>query len=934
MAITITANNANSDTVGIDVAGYFADLDATYAPVGFGWFSPDTTDFSGNQFASTEQPNLIPDPSKQAVVFEAGGSGKSIDYTFATHTVGGDLEALSFGFGVTYQGGTDSFPLSQLDLRISGLGFVDQFGSGNIVSTLITDLNLTGGKTTNLINLLAANQIVFVGSTGADVFTGYSQNDTIGGGDGDDTLGGAGGNDTLTGDGGNDTFVYDGRGADTITDFNGGPGIGDVIRVTGVFTTFAQVQANTTLVNGNADTRIDFGGGNSLTLTGFNGTLNEDDFTFAASSGAPEVEVTGNGVVIVDNDTTPVATDHTDFGNVGLNGSAIRTYTVFNNGTADLNTANLAVTSGFTILEGLSSVIAAGGSDTFQIQMDTATGGVRTGTVSFTTNDADESAFDFAIGGTVTTSPEILVTGNGVEIFDGDATPSTADHTDFGDVNVGTTEVRTFTVSNTGGATLTTSKLKLPKGFVLVEGLSSSIAAGGSDTFQVRVDSAKAGLKTGTITFTTNDADETAFNFNLSANVVTGPTISPEIEVLGNGIVINDGDTTPSTADDTDFGTIGVGETVTRTFTVNNTGPGALTITKMKLPKGFVLVEGLSATIAPGGSDNFTVRVDTAKVGAKGGSITFTTNDPNESAFDFALNANVIVIPPEIEVTGNGNAILDNDTTPTTVDGTDFGTVEVGDTVTQTFTVNNTGAGVLSISKLKMPKGFVLTEGLSSTIASGGSDTFTVRIDTAKAGLKTGTLTFTTNDPDETPFNFNFSGNVIAASASTTAPEIEVTGNGTAILDNDTTPSVADDTDFGTVAVGSTVTRTFTVGNTGEGTLNISKLKMPKGFVLVEGLSSPIAAGESDTFTVRIDTKKVGVKAGAISFTTNDPDEGAFNFNLTGNVSNASALTAALDANSGTGSFVLDQSNDVIVLDHTDNGQSEALAYMHHFDLL
>src|ERR1700742_430792 len=129
MAITITANNANGDGTGIDVTAYLGTfVSPNYSPVGFGYFSSDPNDFSGNQYAVTEQTNLIPDTSKQAIVAESGGGGNSIDYDFNVHIVGGDLDALSFGFGVTYNSGTDSFPLSQLDLRISGFGFVNQSG--------------------------------------------------------------------------------------------------------------------------------------------------------------------------------------------------------------------------------------------------------------------------------------------------------------------------------------------------------------------------------------------------------------------------------------------------------------------------------------------------------------------------------------------------------------------------------------------------------------------------------------------------------------------------------------------------------------------------------------------------------------------------------------------------------------------------------------
>ncbi|MBR1123495.1 FG-GAP repeat protein [Bradyrhizobium lablabi] len=213
MAITITANNFNADSTGIDVSAYLATfVSPNYSPAGFGYFSSDPSDFSGNQYAVTEQTNLLPDPSKQAIVFESGGGGNSIDYDFATHVVGGDLDAISFGYGLTYTSGTDSFPLSQLDLRISGLGLVNQTGADSTVSELLNDGRI--GSITHLSSLLAANAINFVGSTGADAFTGYAFNDTVTGG---------GGNDTFNGGGGTNTAVYSGNRADyTVTDNGGG----------------------------------------------------------------------------------------------------------------------------------------------------------------------------------------------------------------------------------------------------------------------------------------------------------------------------------------------------------------------------------------------------------------------------------------------------------------------------------------------------------------------------------------------------------------------------------------------------------------------------------------------------------------------------------------------------------------------------------------
>ena len=100
--------------------------------------------------------------------------------------------------------------------------------------------------------------------------------------DGDDYLNGGGGDDSLFGDAGDDLFVFvDGDGNDTIIDFTAGAGSDDVIDLRGD-TTHANL---TELLAGasqtGADTELDLGGGDSVTLIGVNlGDLHEDDFVF------------------------------------------------------------------------------------------------------------------------------------------------------------------------------------------------------------------------------------------------------------------------------------------------------------------------------------------------------------------------------------------------------------------------------------------------------------------------------------------------------------------------------------------------------------------------------------------------------------------------------------------------------------------------------
>ena len=63
-------------------------------------------------------------------------------------------------------------------------------------------------------------------------------------------------------------------------------------------------------------------------------------------------------------------------------------------------------------------------------------------------------------------------------------------------------------------------------------------------------------------------------------------TAGPEINVLGNGTTIIDGDTTPSGADHTDFGSTDFPSgTVTRTFTIQNLGTASLTLNRSRCPE-------------------------------------------------------------------------------------------------------------------------------------------------------------------------------------------------------------------------------------------------------------------------------------------------------------------------------------------------------------
>ncbi len=112
---------------------------------------------------------------------------------------------------------------------------------------------------------------------------------------------------------------------------------------------------------------------------------------------------------------------------------------------------------------------------------------------------------------------------------------------------------------------------------------------------------------------------------------------------------------------------------------------------------------------------------------------------------------------PEIEVFDGTTSIGDGATTPI-----EIGT-HVGQPITKTFTVKNTGTYVLKLTNITPPSGFSLVAGnLPGSIQPNSSANFTVQLEAATEGSYSGTLEITNNDTDENPFNFDISGRVIS----------------------------------------------------------------------------------------------------------------------------------------------------------------------------
>jgi hypothetical protein len=157
--------------------------------------------------------------------------------------------------------------------------------------------------------------------------------------------------------------------------------------------------------------------------------------------------------------------------------------------------------------------------------------------------------------------------------------------------------------------------------------------------------------------------------------------------------------------------------------------------------------------VLPGSALAIVVTCDAKAAGSYSGFLTVASNDPDEDRAGFALVCRVDGVP-EIDIAGNTIPIANGDTTPSTVDATEFGPTAAGAPVTHTFRVANRGVGDLQVGTVSLPVGFTALNALPATIPTGGQADLQVRCDAATENSFGGNLTIANNDPDESPYSF------------------------------------------------------------------------------------------------------------------------------------------------------------------------------------
>ena len=274
---------------------------------------------------------------------------------------------------------------------------------------------------------------------------------------------------------------------------------------------------------------------------------------------------------------------------------------------------------------------------------------------------------------------DLFVSGNNILIPNGDITPGASDNTDFGTVEIGSTLDKTFRLgnnaipANSSGAAQTFVRITFSNPsititgtdaalFSIISGPSSGNTLEGNSYFSPDLvirftPTLVAGTKNATVTVRyTNNLLSYTYTFSIRGT----SALAPEINIQGNGASIVDGDTTPTTADWTDFSSTTIGVGTTKTYTIQNTGLANLTIGAISFSgtnaSDYSVTTAPSTPVTAGSSTTFVVTFTPSAAGVRTATISIINNDSNENPYNFNIQGTGTLAPL---TNGPGGVITD-----------------------------------------------------------------------------------------------------------------------------------------------------------------------------------------------------------------------------------------------------------------------------------
>ncbi len=461
----------------------------------------------------------------------------------------------------------------------------------------------------------------------------------------------------------------------------------------------------------------------------------------------------------------------------------------------------------------------------------------------------------------------ITVTGNGNCISSGDVTPSTTDFTNFGDF--GTLPItRNFIIQNTGNAALNISGVTITGAnaadFSVSASPASTVAAAASATLSVTFNPSGAnGAKNATITINNSDADEAAFTFDITGNLVGG----------GQALAFDGID------DRVDLPFVFSGSYTKEAWINTNTLTAFPNILSGNASTGTALFLN-NGRVAAGHGPGFAQVLDPVAITAGTWVHVAVTYNAGTGVMNLYKNGALVSTASSVP------AYTETLQQIGTFSGSNFFNGAIDEV--RIWNVARSGADILSTMNCALngsEAGLIAYYNFNQGAQGGNNAGLTTLNDLVGNCPQNGTLV-----------NFALTGTTsnwvspggTTGSCTPQVSNISVTGNNICIVTGDVTPVAADNTDYGLVNYPGNVEHTFVITNNGGATLNISSVVISGVdaalFTVVSPPATTVLPGGSTSFVIRFTALLVpdGIKNATATINNDDPNEAAYTFALRG----------------------------------------------------
>jgi hypothetical protein len=397
-------------------------------------------------------------------------------------------------------------------------------------------------------------------------------------------------------------------------------------------------------------------------------------------------------------------------------------------------------------------------------------------------------------------------------------TVSPASH-NFGNVTVNTVANAAVSLTNSGAANLTISRIVVSGTGFAANSIKTptTVPAGGNVVLDVAFSPKTTGNFYGAVTVSSDDPDTPTETIALDGTATT--------QTIGKLIA------TPAALN---FNNIKQGSTASAVTTLKNIGTANVTLSHINISGSGFSTSGIATPVlvVPGESLTLTVKYSATSNRTSSGNISLVSAQGGVTS---------------VSVSGTV-AQSSLNLSPANIN---FGNAVTGVTNSQTVQIGNPGTVPVTITAANLSGAGFSTSGLTFplTLSAGKTSTFNVQFGPKSAGASSGSLSLV-SDASNSPAVIALSGAGVAAGLSLTVNPLNV--------------------NFGNVNVGSTASRSVTLTNTGNSNVMISRTALTGTNLSLSGGSAvTLSPSQSITLTVQYSPTSAASTAGSLAIVSN-----------------------------------------------------------------